>query len=146
VTDTPQEDPSSSLVVINDLSELARVGAWVNAWSRRHEIPSETAQRVDVCAAELITNIMCYAYADDSEHRIALRLDRDEDRLSLQIDDDGRPFDPSDMDEPTKAMSLEEAKIGGLGVHIVRSFSDELYHRRSDGRNHLTLIFRLPAI
>ena len=135
-----------SLVISNDLAELGRVGVWVNAWSRIHNLPASTAQRVDLCSAEAITNIVTHAYADDASHHIRLRLAYREQLVSLEIEDDGREFDPARLDKPEPAKKLEDARVGGLGVHIFRSLSDELHHRRDGGCNHLTLIFRLPPI
>lgn len=136
---------SESIVVTNDFAELSRVGEWVKRWARSHGVPPNVAGRVDVCAAELVTNIIEHGYADAAPHEIDLTLAREGRDLTLEIQDDGRGFDPLDLAEPERPDSLEAAKIGGLGIHLVRNLSDELRHRRSGGRNHLTIIFRLPG-
>ena len=132
------------LVIRNDLAELARVGLWVNAWSQDQKLPAAVAERLDLCSVEAVTNIVTHAYVDDASHEIRLRLECQGDLVSLEIEDDGRVFDPRQVEEPWSAASLEDARIGGLGVPIVRNFSDDLQHRRHDGCNHLTLYFRLP--
>ena len=50
----------------------------------------------------------------------------------------GVAFDPSTPPEPRPA-SLAEAKPGGLGLLMIRNFSDDVSYRRSEGRNHLTI-------
>jgi anti-sigma regulatory factor (Ser/Thr protein kinase) len=58
----------------------------------------------------------------------------------LSVADAGIAFDPSAFPaEPTHPASLAEAKAGGLGVLLIRNFSDDLSYRRSEGRNHLTI-------
>jgi serine/threonine-protein kinase RsbW len=140
----PDKAASVSLVVNNDLSELARVSAWVNAWAQRHDVPPRTAQHLDLCSTEAVTNIITHGYADRASHQISLQMDWQNERLALEIQDDGRAFDPRQADELQPAASIEDAKIGGWGIQIVRRFSHELRYRRIDGRNHLTLVFRLP--
>lgn len=143
VTDGPGESAPDSLVIGSDLSELGRVGDWVNAWSRLHDVPVRTVERLDVCSTELVTNIITHAYAGSSAGQISLSLDCQGELLSLKIEDDAEAFDPGRAELPPLATSLEGARIGGLGLRIVLGLSDGLEHRRSGGRNQLTLIFLL---
>jgi len=55
------------------------------------------------------------------------------------------PFDPRVIACPERPAGLADAKIGGLGVHIVRSLSDELLHQRCGALNRLRLVFRLRS-
>ena len=126
----------------NDLSELARVSAWVHAWAERLGVPAQTATRLDLCSTEIVTNIVTHGYTDQAAHEIALRLDRRGNDLALEIQDDGPAFDPRLVEELQPAASLEEARVGGWGIPLVRRFSDGLRYHRSEGRNCLTLIFR----
>jgi serine/threonine-protein kinase RsbW len=134
-----------SIVIRNDVSELARVGAWVKNWARSHDLPAATAERIDMCSVEAVTNIVTHAYADDAAHEIRLSLERDAKVVSLEIEDDGAAFDPREVANPERPASLADAKIGGLGVHIVRSLSDELQHQRCGELNRLRLVFRLRS-
>jgi anti-sigma regulatory factor (Ser/Thr protein kinase) len=136
----------TSIVILNDVSELARVGAWVKDWAHRHALPAATAERIDMCSAEAVTNIVTHAYADHAAHEIRLSLERDAHVVSLEIEDDGAPFDPREIARPERPASLAEAKIGGLGVHIVRSLSDGLEHQRCGELNRLRLVFRLRSL
>ena len=129
----------------NDLSELSRVSAWVHVWAQRLGVPSPTAARLDLCSTEIVTNIMTHGYTDHAAHEIALRLDRCGDDLALEIQDDGPAFDPRLVEELQPATSLEEARVGGWGIPLVRRFSDGLRYHRSERRNCLTLIFRTPS-
>lgn len=142
--DLDQSAPRS-IVIRNDVSELARVGAWVKDWARQNDLPTPTAERIDMCSVEAVTNIVTHAYADDAAHQIRLSLERDAQVVALEIEDDGSAFDPRVLARPQRAASLADAKIGGLGVHIVRSLSDELEHQRIGRLNRLRLVFRLRS-
>ena len=135
---------SVSLRVRNELSELTRLAEWLNTCAEQHSIPEQTAQHVDLCIAEAVTNIMTHGFADEGAHEIALSLEQQGKDVVLQIEDDGVAFDPTEAEPPPLA-TLDSTRIGGWGMRIVRRFSDELRYRRIDGRNCLTLVFHQPT-
>jgi anti-sigma regulatory factor (Ser/Thr protein kinase) len=132
---------AASLLIPNDLNELTRVGEWVNAWAQRQTIPEHTAQQLDLCAAEAVTNVMTHGFADGNAHEIALRLELQGDAVVLEIEDDGVSFDPTTADPPQNA-TMESDEVGGWGIRIVRRLSDEVRYRRVGERNCLTLVFK----
>jgi serine/threonine-protein kinase RsbW len=131
--------------VRNDLSELARVSSWVHVSAQQLGVPAPTAMRLDLCSTEIVTNIVTHGHTDHGAHEIALQLARRGNELALEIQDDGPAFDPRLAEELPAATSLEEARVGGWGIALVRRYSDGLRYHRSGGRNCLTLIFRAPS-
>jgi anti-sigma regulatory factor (Ser/Thr protein kinase) len=131
------------LIVRNQRSELSRVSVWVEAWARQQRLPSTLAQILDLCAAEVLTNVISYAYDDNALHPISLNLRVDEDRISLEIEDEGKPFDPGQL-AAQPLSTLDEGRIGGWGLRIVRHFADDLQYRRVGERNRVTVVFRQP--
>jgi anti-sigma regulatory factor (Ser/Thr protein kinase) len=132
---------SMSLRIRNDLDELSRVAEWVNSCAEQLAIAERTAQYVDLCAAEVVTNIMTHGFDDADPHEIALSLGQRDDEVVLEIEDDGVAYDPTAASEPAPA-TLETTRIGGWGIRIVRRFSNEVLYRRNAGHNCLTLVFR----
>ena len=78
-----------------------------------------------------------------AEHTILFRLWHEGDLLRLEIEDDGRPFDPTAQAIADTAAGLEQRKIGGLGIHFIRRTMAGMTYRRQGDRNILTLIARL---
>ena len=61
--------------------------------------------------------------------------------LRIAIVDEGRLFDPiRDSSKPSLDADLKERPIGGLGIHLVREFADEMKYDQRDLRNHPTLM------
>ena len=89
---------------------------------------------------ELLSNIISYAYADDEEHQIDIRIDLTDERLTITISDDGIPFNPYASAVPDTALSIAERDIGGVGIHLVRSVMDEVSYKRRIDRNVVTLV------
>jgi anti-sigma regulatory factor (Ser/Thr protein kinase) len=79
--------------------------------------------------------------AKDDRLQIAIALERNGGTLVARIEDSGREFDPTQFPPSSVAKSLEEAKVGDLGIHLMRSFASDMYYERRDGRNRLTLRF-----
>ena len=55
--------------------------------------------------------------------------------LSLTIVDSGPRFDPTELQEPDVLSPLEERAVGGLGVHLVKTFADRVtyeFYRRQE--------------
>lgn len=59
----------------------------------------------------------------------------------LQISDDGSPFDPhfESLNTDVPLVPIEERKIGGLGLFIIKTSVDRLNYSYKDGRNVYTL-------
>ena len=94
---------------------------------------------MNVALDEMLSNIIKYGYTDDAIHEIHVRLSVSGRMLVAEIEDDGQPFDPCaagpvDVDAP-----LEERKVGGLGIHIVRSLMAEVGYARVADRNRLVM-------
>lgn len=65
------------------------------------------------------------------------------DTLVLTFEDNGVPFDPRNRPDPPPQKSLDEARIGGYGLMLVRRAATSIdYLRTADGHNRL--IVRLP--
>jgi anti-sigma regulatory factor (Ser/Thr protein kinase) len=134
-----------SEMTLRGLSELPRVAPWIRAWARRNGVPVETADRFDLCSTELVSNIVSHAYGDGAGCRITLRLCRERDGASLEIEDDGMAFNPLEVETRPPATTLEDVRVGGWGIPIVRRFSDGLHYRRAEGRNRIKVIQRCPG-
>ena len=123
-----------SLKVENRHDELDRITAAVEDFGEQESWSPALIFRVNLVLEELGLNGI---------HEFEIVLTSEPDTLTIEIIDDGRPFDPlSDTPPPVLEGSIEDRPIGGLGVHLVRELMDELHYRREQGRNHLILATR----
>lgn len=128
------------LVLGNDLAELTRLAEWVQDIVRR-DLSSDVSFAVQLCLEEAVANVIMYGATNGDRLEISVELERSGGTLVARIEDDGRPFDPTGVPPPPPVASLEDAKIGHLGVHLMRSFASGLRYERRNGRNRLTLQF-----
>jgi anti-sigma regulatory factor (Ser/Thr protein kinase) len=132
---------SSRLVLHNDLAELKRLAAWIEVWARQG-VSSDVSFAVQLCLEEAVANVIMYGGVSDSRLKIVIEIERNGTTLVARVVDNGRQFDPTQAPPPSMPTSLVEAKIGDLGIHLMRSFASGMHYERRDGCNRLTLRFK----
>ncbi len=95
---------------------------------------------VSIEIENMLNNIITYVYSDEDEHNIEIKVELSGDRLTVSITDDGIPFNPFGIETPDTKLSIEERKIGGLGVHLVRKVMDKVSYQRRIDKNVITLV------
>ena len=68
---------------------------------------------------------------------MGLRLDAG--TVVVQVEDEGRPFNPLEAPPVDLDAPIEGRPIGGLGIHLIRSLMDAIEYRHEDGRNVLVM-------
>jgi serine/threonine-protein kinase RsbW len=130
----------SRLIIRSDSSAMPEVDAFVAAFVRSHGIAPDEASRILILLEELITNSMKYGYPDRPEcGRVEIVLALNHARLEIEFIDDGCAFDPFAAPPPNLETPLETRIPGGLGLHILRSLTDEARYERRNGNNVIRL-------
>jgi phosphoserine phosphatase RsbU/P len=132
--------PKLELTVPNQLDENARVKEHFDTFAEHYDIPKQVRLKMNVVFDELLTNIISYAYQDSKEHSIGIKVELSTDRLKVSMVDDGIPFNPLGVETPDTNLPLEERKIGGLGIHLVRKMMDKVSYRRRIDKNVITVV------
>jgi len=129
----------------NRLEDLALLERGLARFAQQHALPARELRSVNLVLDEIVTNLIEHAYDDVAEHAIRIRLALAGGELRIEVEDDGRPFDPLAAPAPEVDAAPRERRIGGLGLHFVRRSVDALEHRRVGGRNFLRLRKRIAA-
>ena len=127
------------LTISNEMAELRRMSEWLGSSGQACGMQKEVLSRLEVCANEAVTNIIRYAYEDPKGHSITLELDKTATGARLVIRDDGKPFNMLETPEPRQPASLADARIGGLGIPLIRRLMSQCAYRRENGLNVLCL-------
>jgi serine/threonine-protein kinase RsbW len=98
--------------------------------------------RIQLAAEEALVNIFNYAYPDRADGEVIVRCETGPEGLQVVFVDTGTPFDITVQKAPDLQADMDARGIGGLGIHFIRTLSDDLQYRREDEENQLTLVFR----
>lgn len=119
--------------------EVARVPGLLDALARQHHVDASAVADMQVALDEVLSNILKNGFADGIAHRVDIALAVDGDRLTAELEDDCGPFDPLAVPPPDFGASLQDRRVGGLGVHFVRSLMSDVSYTRIGARNRLVL-------
>lgn len=119
--------------------ELESILDAVEDFGEREDWPPATLFKVKLAIEELGLNVAKHGRIDKAPD-IEITVTSEPDSLRINIEDDGRAFDPlNDAPEPDLSSPIEDRPIGGLGIHFVREMMDDMTYRREDGKNCLAL-------
>ena len=63
----------------------------------------------------------------------------DDDAVTFELRDEGKPFDPTAADTGDVVEATKQQKMGGLGIHLIRHYMDEICYERQNNQNVLTM-------
>ena len=121
------------------LSELKTLCSHLEDCGDMMELPKKCLFEINLGLDELFTNIISHGFEDGSEHQIKFTLAKDEETLVVQVEDDGKPFNPLDVEGPKVCRDLDSVHIGGLGIHLIKNMMDDIDYQRTEGKNRLIL-------
>ena len=99
------------------LSRLALSGL-----ARVRPLEEETLADLKLALTEACSNSVRHAYDDDGGH-VSISFELRDDRLIVEVADDGTGFEPETASKNGDDIELSE---GGLGIAIIRSIADEV--------------------
>ena len=131
---------SHTLVVPNRVEEIRTIEAMLSEFAERRGLPPEVLFQVRLSLEEVFTNVVSYAHDDGQRHEVEIIISGDDKIVTVEVVDDGRPFNPLRDARPVDNESpLEERGIGGVGIELAKQMMTELRYQRNDGHNRLVM-------
>jgi serine/threonine-protein kinase RsbW len=125
---------------VSALADLDRLVAFVARACERAGVDADSRFALRLAVEESFINIMQHGYgAGGGPMRVDLQ--REGNRITIVMRDQGRPFDPTTVPAPDLDADWQQRTVGGLGVHLMQKMMDEVRYERNAGReNVLTLV------
>ena len=60
-------------------------------------------------------------------------------QVAITFQDQGKPYNPLEKEDPDITLGAAERPIGGLGIFLVKKTMDDIAYEYRDGKNILTI-------
>ena len=123
---------------------VAEICGLVAANAEEAGFDADDVFRIELACDEACTNIVQHAYGGEDVGDIRVELESTKEAFIIILRDKGRQFDPDEVpmpNFPADPDKFNELKIGGLGLHFMRTIMDEIrYAVNGQGDNELVMI------
>ena len=130
-------------VTLTCAEDKAKLADALQKFAQNYQLPAPAIQAVDLALEEHLTNVFNYGYKEGCQPQIRVTMEQREADFIVEVTDNGKPFNPLEHPGADVNQPLQDRPIGGLGIHLMRKFIDDLAYRRETGRNILTMRKRL---
>lgn len=131
-----------TLKIKSSLSELDRMRSFLNEYLKGLNLSDRNRFKIELALLEICTNIIRYAYPQNNGD-ILIKAWLVEDKVFLEIRDNGVPFDPRKLKAPDIEEIIKTQRRGGLGVFLSRTMMDGFDYKRENDQNVLIVYKRI---
>ena len=129
------------------VDSLNEFRSFVLQLAKQHIKSRKVLYAVKLALEEILANVISYAYEEEESGVIDVGCSCITDnKFSIKVRDQGRLFNPLKLPDPNIALEAEDRPIGGLGVFLARSVTDEMRYHRVHDQNVLTMSYRLKKV
>lgn len=128
-----------SFVLKNRLSELDVLCEHLSDFCKGAGVSKRRTFEINLALDELFTNIISHGFRDEQEHHVRVTCTKARGVLKITIEDDGIPFNPAAAPHPNLKCAFRDREVGGLGIHLIRSYMDRIEYTRKNDKNVLVL-------
>ena len=110
------------------------------------EVYKKISRDIELCVEELVVNIIDFAYTDEdiknNKNNIILdiMIDKNKNEIKITTTDNGIKFNPLLIKEPDINANLEDRKVGGLGIFLIKKYMNELNYKYINNQNIFIMI------
>ena len=122
---------------------VTRATQWLEHVLEQAGVSPDVIMELTLVLEEMVTNVGKYSgLGQDSELQVSVAGDSHQ--ISLEIQDQGSPFDPlSDARRAKLGSDIDHAEVGGLGVHLITQLTQQQSYSREGDTNILRVVKQL---
>ena len=132
-----------SILFNNDVQEVPLLTVFIDGICDDMKFYDLDRSGVHLAIEEAVVNAMEYAYPEGTRGHVYLDVTAYDDEIHFVLRDRGERFDPTKMPEVDVDKYVRERSVGGLGIHLIRHYMDDVSYDYIDGQNVLTMIKKL---
>jgi len=122
------------------LNDLDSIILFIEETAQKLEVDSTVTSAIVLTTMEAVTNVITHGYKEQPGS-VEIEIRKNENSLVVVFRDFAETFDPTQISPPDTSLPLDQRPVGGLGVHLIKNFADELIHQvPPQGGNELICI------
>jgi serine/threonine-protein kinase RsbW len=137
-------DQRTTLVIPADVGEIPQVSAALKEAMRTCGFPADAILDLQLAVEEAVVNTVVHGYRG-APGEVAIAIHLTDGQIEVRIEDHAPPFNPLTLPDPDRECDLNERRVGGLGIFLIRQLIDEVGYQYTGGKNVLTLVKRKAA-
>ncbi|MDQ3013115.1 MAG: ATP-binding protein [Acidobacteriota bacterium] len=133
-----------NLQVPSSTENLALIREFVTSIGRQATLSDEDLTNLELAVDEACANVIEHAYGHDTTKDVSVRATFDDEKLMISVIDEGRGFDPGNVQQDSVEQLVHARKSGGLGIRLIRTLMDEVSYEIVPGqKNELHMTKRI---
>jgi serine/threonine-protein kinase RsbW len=116
--------------------EVMRAVDALREFGEQQGVPDRVMFGLALALEECASNVVNHALGHDPERSFRVGFECTDDTLSVELRDDGPPFDPTAI-AATEPVASDEREPGGWGVQLARRHVTEMHYAREGDVNVL---------
>ncbi|MGK9477229.1 ATP-binding protein [Melioribacter sp. OK-6-Me] len=123
----------------SDRSLLPALDEFIIGVAKDAGLSEDKFNNLSLSFSEAVSNSIIHGNKNDPDKRIRITVKVDDSKMIIIIKDQGKGFNLDSIPDPTKPENL--LKESGRGIHIIKSFVDELrYNFTSEGTETILVL------
>ena len=121
------------------ITSLENIFEFLGEFAARHKLNEAISFAINLAVEELFTNMV--KYRADNPNDISISLSKHANKIIIKLTDyEVEAYDINQAKKYDTDQPLEDREPGGVGIHLVKKFIDEIDYEYQDGTSKITLI------
>ncbi|VAW53404.1 hypothetical protein MNBD_GAMMA05-349 [hydrothermal vent metagenome] len=125
------------IIIDNSSADSDALTKFIGSYTSAQNIPEILLKDLRLVSEEIFINIVNYAYPENETHKITIELWHTENSINITFIDTGRAFNP--LVGCTPSIETDDHCEGGMGIHLIKSLTDNQKYNRINERNIFTI-------
>ena len=128
------------LVMASEHIQVEKAVDHAESFVSAHIEDDDFVYRVALLTSEAVTNALEHGNSLDPDKKIIVEFSAEEDRIEVDVQDEGKGFNRTEVRDPLHTDNLLED--GGRGIYLIEMMADEVFYEL-DGRR-VRMVFKRP--
>ncbi len=125
----------------SDPDLLPEIEDWIMEIAQEAGLNEEKYNHLALSVAEASANSIVHGNKSDKNTAVDIEVAYDSEQIEITFADQGKGFNIDEVPDPTAPENI--LKDSGRGIHIMRSFLDDLRYNFSNDGTQVTLVLKL---